>query len=158
MASVTNIRYTIGCVKLLTPSDSTFKSRKAYKGYVSKYCRDGNQCGTPCISSISKIPGISLDFGKTVRVRSVILRTDNRGHTLKNVQFRISETGLVSQNAEDVMLTDGEILGTFVGPAGDYEAINTTFGGEFLAGRYLLIQTENNDRFRGCEVEVWGLE
>ena len=56
------------------------------------------------------------------------------------------------------MLTNGELFGTFAGPAGNYQAINTTFGGEFLAGRYLMIQTENNDRFRACEVEAWGLD
>ena len=149
---------TIGCVKLLTPSDSTFKSRKSYGGYLSNFCHDGNNCGTPCISSRSNIPGITLDFGKTVQIRNVILRTDDHGYTIKNVQLRISETGHGLQNTGDVMLTDGEVFGTFVGPAGNYQAVNTTFGGEFLAGRYLLIQMENNVRFRACEVEAWGLE
>ena len=149
---------TIGCVKLLAPSSSTFKSRQSYKGFVSKFCRDGKNCGTPCISSRSKVPGIFLDFGKTVRIRSVILRTDDVGHTIRNAQFRISETGLGQQTAGDVLLTDGELFGTFSGPAGNHQAINTTFGGQFLAGRYLLIQTENNDRFRACEVEAWGLD
>ena len=88
----------------------------------------------------------------------MILRTDNYGPTIKNVQLRVLETGLGVQNAGDVMVTDGEVFGTFVGPAGNYQAVNTTFGGEFLAGRYLLIQMENDVRFRACEVEAWGLE
>ena len=148
----------IGCVKLLTPSTSTFKSRQSYHGHHTKFCRDGENCGTACISSVSKIPGIQLDYGKTVRIRSVILRTDDHGQTIKNVQFRVSATGQGQGGQGDVMLNNGEVFGTFAGPAGNYQAINTTFWGEFLAGRYLLIQVENNDRFRACEVEAWGLE
>ena len=88
----------------------------------------------------------------------MILRTDDHGQTIKNVQFRVSHTGQGQGGQGDVMLTNGEVFGTFLGPAGNYQAINTTFWGEFLAGRYLLIQVENNDRFRACEVEAWGLE
>ena len=49
----------------------------------------------------------------------MILRTDNYGPTIKNVQLRVLETGLGVQNAGDVMVTDGEVFGTFVGPAGN---------------------------------------
>ena len=127
----------IGCVKLLTPSSSTFKSRQNYGGHQSKFCRDGENCGTACISSQSKIPGITLNFGRTVRIRSVILRTDDHGHTIRNVQFRVSNTGQGQQNVGDVMLTNGEVFGTFAGPAGNYQAINTTFGG----GNFLQADT-----------------
>ena len=78
---------------------------------------------------------------------------------MKDIQFRISETGLEQGNQGDVMITDGELFGTIAGQVGNNEAINTTYDeGEFLAGKYLLLQTENNGEFRACEVEVWGVE
>ena len=78
---------------------------------------------------------------------------------MKDIQLRVSETGLEQGNQGDVMITDGELFGTIAGQVGNNEGINTTYGkGEFLAGKYLLLQTENNGEFRACEVEVWGVE
>ena len=126
--------------------------------YKAELCINGKDDGVEqdkknpdmCASKQDPVPWIALDFGDGVQVSVgkvlIVNRRDCCHARTRNVEVRLSNQ-LPSDGKS--IFTDGQLLGTFKGPAtkGQKIEIKAAGGWEQMKGRYLIVQMDHTGNF-----------